>query len=321
MRFEFMALWVLLGTCGLHWITVCLLIRWVRATEKPLVWNLLGLAVSLLAIQSTYTLYVQLIEVSSPGLNLINEVLGLLVAGLMLGGIMLLSPFLRMVQRNKELLAVIDERNVIIHQFHERIARSLRQVQIAMEVGKPINFIIEQVAELSNMLQIFLEDLKAGVLLGKKFEVALKTLVDDLNQQGSFPISVEFDSSLEDHISHEQGIELLHILREAIHNSVQYSQAKKGQVLVRMTDTQIVLEVSDNGKGFEVDLVGAQGHGIGNMVSRAKQIGARLKVHSQPHKGVAVIIELPMKGQSSNGTYSVSTSTPAKNVGQKVSVG
>jgi len=285
------------------------------------VWNLLGRAVSLLAIQSTYTLYVQLIEVSSPGLNLINEVLGLLVAGLMLGGIMLLSPFLRMVQRNKELLAVIDERNVIIHQFHERIARSLRQVQIAMEVGKPINFIIEQVAELSNMLQIFLEDLKAGVLLGKKFEVALKTLVDDLNQQGSFPISVEFDSSLEDHISHEQGIELLHILREAIHNSVQYSQAKKGQVLVRMTDTQIVLEVSDNGKGFEVDLVGAQGHGIGNMVSRAKQIGARLKVHSQPHKGAAVIIELPMKVQSSNGTYSVSTSTPAKNVGQKVSVG
>jgi nitrate/nitrite-specific signal transduction histidine kinase len=267
---EPIGLWILIGTCFLHWGTVVVLIRRVRETEKPLAWNLLGLAVSVLAMQQSYGLYLQMVELNPPMLIVPKEMLGLLVAGLMLGGTVMLGPILKILQRNKELLAVIDERNVIICQFHDRIVRTLRQVQIAMEVGKPTNFIIEQVAEMSKMLQVFLEDLKAGVLLGSKFEIALKTLVEDLSKDGAFPISVHVDSAIEDSISFDQGSELLHILREAIHNSLQYSHAKKGKVSVRVTETQILLEVSDNGTGFEFDLVGAQGHGLGNMALRAK---------------------------------------------------
>ena len=319
MGLDSIELLILLGTSILHWTTVCILVRWIQLSEKPLAWNLLGFAVSVLAIQSSYSVYVQFYEGNPAGLNLLNAILGLMVAGLVLGGIVSLFPILRMVKRNKELLEVIEERNVIIFRFHERIARSLRQTQIALEVGKPINFIIQQVAELSNGLKVFLEDLQAGVLLGKNFEIALKTLVEDLTQQGSFPIAVEFDASIEDHISHEEGIELLHILREAIQNSVQYSGAKRGKVIVNLTETQIVFEVSDNGKGFEVDLVGAQGHGLGKMVIRAKEIGARLKIHSQPNKGTAVIIELPLKGQPPNEAPAVLPSP--HHAGQSVSVG
>ncbi len=320
MAVEPMVLWVLIGTCLLHWVTVAVLIRRVRETEKPLAWNLLGLAVSVLAMQQTYGLYLQFIEPNPPMLSMLKEMLGLLVAGLMLGGIVMLSPILKILQRNKELLEVIDERNIIICQFHDRIARTMRQVQMAMEVGKPTHFIIEQVAEMSKMLKVFLEDLKAGVLLGNKFEVALKTLVEDLSQEGAFPFSVHVDPTIEDSISYDQGAELLHILREAIQNSVQYSQAKKGKVVVKVTETQILLEVSDNGKGFEFDLVGAQGHGLGNMAIRAKQIGARLKIQSQPNKGTSIVIELPRNENSFNGKYSLSSSKPSAEA-QKVPVG
>jgi len=321
MGIEPMALWVLIGTCLLHWVTVAVLIRRVRETEKPLAWNLLGLAVSVLAMQQTYGLYLQFMELNPPALNMPKEILGLLVAGLMLGGVVMLSPILKILQRNKELLEVIDERNLIICQFHDRIFGTLRQVQISMEVGKPTNFIIEQVAEVLKMLQVFLEDLKAGVLLGNKFEVALKTLVEDLSREGSFPFSVHVDPTIEDSISYDQGAELLHILREAIQNSVQYSQAKKGKVLVKVEETQILLEVSDNGKGFEFDLVGAQGHGLGNMAIRAKQIGARLKIQSQPNKGTSIVIELPRDEKSSNGTYSLSSSKLSAETAQKVPAG
>jgi len=321
MGVEPMAMWILIGTCLLHWGTVTVLIRRVRETEKSLVWNLLGLAVSVLAMQQTYGLYLQVMELNPPVLNVPEEILGLLVAGLMLGGIVMLSPILKILQRNKELLEVIDERNVIICQFHDRIFGTLRQVQIAMEVGKPTNFIIEQVAEVLKMLQVFLEDLKAGVLLGNKFEVALKTLVEDLSREGSFPFFVHVDPTIEDSISYDQGAELLHILREAIQNSVQYSQAKKGKVLVKVAETQILLEVSDNGKGFELDLVGAQGHGLGNMAIRAKQIGARLKIQSQPYKGTSIVIELPRNEKSSNGSYSLSSSKLSAETAQKVPVG
>jgi len=302
MGVESIALWVLIGICILHWSTVAVLIRRVQETEKPLAWNLLGLAVSVLAMQQTYGLYLQFGDLNPTQLSVVKELLGLLVAGLMLAGIVMLSPILKILQRNKELLEVIEERKVIICNFHDRIARTLRQVQIAMEVGKPANYIIEQVEEMSKMLQVFLEDLKAGVLLGNKFEIALKTLVEDLSKEGAFPISVHVDPLIEDSISYDQGSELLHILREAIKNSVQYSQAKKGKVSVTVSETQMVLEVSDNGTGFEFDLVGAQSHGLGNMAMRARHIGASLKVNSQANKGTTILIELPRHAHSSNAT-------------------
>ena len=41
------------------------------------------------------------------------------------------------------------------------------------------------------------------------------------------------------------------------------------------------------------------------MARRAKEIGARLKVHSQPNKGTAIVIEIPRKATSSNDANSV----------------
>ncbi|MCW5782130.1 MAG: hypothetical protein KIT39_02340 [Nitrospirales bacterium] len=313
--------WVLLATCLMHWLTVFLLLRRIRSTENPMVWNLLGAAVGLLAIQKTYGVSIQFLEILTPSLNFVSTWLGFVIAGLLLGGIIRLSPFLYLLQRNKELLAVIEERNVIILHFHERIARALHKIQMSMEVGRPTTFIIEQVAEMSEMLQVFLENLKAGVLLGNKFEVALKTLIEDLSREASFPILVYVDPSCEDHLSREQGTQLLHIVREAVRNSVQYSCAKRGQVSAKMTPTNAVIEVSDNGKGFEVDLVGAQGHGLGNMVNRAKKIGARLKIHSQPSKGTSVFIEVPLNEASFDRKYSASIVDASLNADKNIHVG
>ncbi|MBA3964176.1 MAG: hypothetical protein H0X47_00060 [Nitrospirales bacterium] len=219
--------WVLLATCLMHWLTVFLLLRRVRSTENTLVWNLLNVAVGLLAIQKTYGISIPYLELNPPPLSFVSTWLGFVVAGLLLAGIVRLSPFLYLLERNKELLAVIEERNVIILHFYERIARALQKIQMAIEVGRPTNCIIEQVAEMSEMLQVFLENLKAGVLLGNKFEVALKTLVEDLSREASFPILVRVDPSCEDHLSREQGAQLLHIVREAVRNSLQYIRTRR----------------------------------------------------------------------------------------------
>ena len=88
----------------------------------------------------------------------------------------------------------------------------------------------------------------------------------------------------------------------------------------KLTDTDIILEVSDNGKGFEVDLVRAQGYGLGNMVNRAKKINARLKVHSQISKGTSVVIEVPLNGKPSDSNHSVSSLPSSLDPVRKISV-
>lgn len=308
MILDSVAFWTLASSAVFLCGAVLLLMHGVRRAEKPLVWNILGLTILILTCHVSYQLYSSI--TGGRALSLTHGVFQLTVALGLLASVVLCRPFFNLHRRNRELLAVIEERNVIIHQFHERIARALRQVQIALEVGKPAHFIVDQVAELNKILQVFLEDLKAGVLLGNKFEVALKTLVDDLSQQCPFPISIQVDASAVQNLSYDVGTELLHITREAVKNCVEHSKAKKGWVIVRKTESTLTVEVADNGQGFEVDLVGAQGHGLGNMVLRAKNINARLKVNSQPKKGTAVLIEIPLVEKPSNGTQ-----TPSKTSG------
>ena len=319
MQFESLLFGLLVATCLVHWVTVYLLMHRVQATEQPVVWKLLGLAIGLLAIQHSYMVVVHFTEVNPPALSGVSGGLNLLVAGLLLGGIVRLGSFLYLLQRNKELLAVIDERNISIRHFHEGMARALHQMHLATEVGKPAN-VSEQIAEMSQAHQAFLEALKDGVLLGNNFEVAIKTLVDDLTQNSLLPFRVQFDPSCEDKIPREQGTELLHILREAIRNSVQYSQAKKGLVSVKVMASDLVLEVSDNGVGFEVDLVQAQGRGLGHMVNRAQKIGARLKIQSQPYKGTSVLLEVPFHGKPPEISQIYSPSKASLDARQKVLV-
>jgi len=305
----------------MYWSTMGVLMYRVRHSEKPLIWNLWGLAIGILALQSTYKWYLQVAGEFIGPLSLVTEGLSVLVASCFLVSAILAAPFLLLPKRNRELLDVIEERNVIIHNFHERIAGALRQVQIAMEVGKPIQYIIEQVAELSHILKVFLEDLKAGVLLGNKFEVALKTLVEDLCPEPSFSVVVQVDTAAVENMSYDLGCELLHIVREAVKNCVTHSETKKVWVVVKKTESARILEISDKGKGFEVDLVGAQGHGLGSMVARAKKIDARLKIHSQIHKGTTVLIEVPLREDPSTEVYhskkGVSTGSSVYSVGTK----
>ena len=312
MSFDSMAFWLLTASGMTYWGTMFLLMYRVRQSEKPLIWNLWGLAIGILAFQSSYKWYLQVAGDPSPSLSLVTEGLSMLVASCLLLSAVLAAPFLRLPKRNRELLDVIEERGVIIHNFHERIASALRQVQMAMEVGKPIQFIIEQVSEISRILHVFLEDLKAGVLLGNKFEVALKTLVEDLCPEPEFSMSIHVDPAAVDNMSYDVGCELLHIVREAVKNCVAHSGAKKVWVIVKKTDSARVLEISDKGKGFEVDLVGAQGHGLGSMVARAKKIDARLKIHSQLHKGTSVLIEVPLKEETPTGVYQAKQGASSK---------
>jgi two-component sensor histidine kinase len=315
MNLESLLFGLVVATCLLHWGTVYLLVRRIQATEQSLVWKLLCFATGLLAIHQFYLVMAQFIEVNPPTLSGVSVGLNLLVAGLLFGGIVESKSFLHLLQRNKELLAVIDERNESICQFHEGMGRALHRLQLAMAVGNSAN-LSDQIEDLLNTHHAFVEALKDNVLLGNNFEVALKTLVDDVTGNSLVPFRVQFDQSCEEKISREQGTELLHILREAIRNSVQYSQAKKGLVSVKMMASDLVLEVSDNGVGFEVDLVRAQGRGLGQMVNRAQKIGARLKIQSQPYKGTSVLLEVPSHGKPGEISQIYS---PSK-AGQKVLV-
>jgi signal transduction histidine kinase len=87
--------------------------------------------------------------------------------------------------------------------------------------------------------------------------------------------------------------QLFAIGREALANVRRHAGATAAQVRVEARGEQVVVEVCDNGRGFDPG-DGQPGHfGLESMRSRAAEIGARLTIASAPGSGTAVRVRVP----------------------------
>ena len=81
---------------------------------------------------------------------------------------------------------------------------------------------------------------------------------------------------------------LFRITIEALNNALKHAQARSVQIVIRCFPARVELEVSDNGKGFELDNVNIGGMGLGNMSARAEELGGALTIQSNPGQGTKV---------------------------------
>jgi signal transduction histidine kinase len=83
---------------------------------------------------------------------------------------------------------------------------------------------------------------------------------------------------------------LYQILQEGVDNAVQHSGCSAIEIAVKSTRTGTILEVRDNGRGFDpADLVsGRRGLGLLSMEHYAAQAGLELTISSAPETGTTV---------------------------------
>lgn len=84
------------------------------------------------------------------------------------------------------------------------------------------------------------------------------------------------------------------ITGEAVTNAVRHAQALHLDVDVRATDGMLIVQVRDDGVGFDRATV-RPGIGLASMQERAREIGGELTVSSVQACGTNVILELPIE--------------------------
>ncbi len=87
---------------------------------------------------------------------------------------------------------------------------------------------------------------------------------------------------------------LLLIAKEAVNNSVKYSDAVKVMIEFKFDGSSFFMKIRDNGKGFSADTNKA-GYGFRSMRSRAEKIGASVSIVGEPGSGVIVDVMLKLK--------------------------
>ena len=133
-------------------------------------------------------------------------------------------------------------------------------------------------------------------------------MLDQLGLDGAIVETVEHTSSLirqdivteltapASSLTDGQRTAVLRVAQEALQNVRKHAAATNVSVTTRLDDDDWVLEVRDDGKGFDVGAVAARGRrnfGLQFMRERAELIGARFDVRSRPDGGTVVRLAIP----------------------------
>ncbi|HVE16155.1 MAG TPA: sensor histidine kinase [Chthoniobacterales bacterium] len=96
-------------------------------------------------------------------------------------------------------------------------------------------------------------------------------------------------------VSSDMRHNLILAIKEAVNNAVRHSGASCIELNASFAYGRFVIEVSDDGKGFDPDTI-IEGYGLANLHKRMKDLGGECLVERRQPQGTRVILEAPLGG-------------------------
>jgi len=109
-------------------------------------------------------------------------------------------------------------------------------------------------------------------------------------------IDVDIDFSITNqagNLSMEVRRNIFLIVKETLHNITKHAQAKHVIIKLRVERGMLIIEIKDNGKGFDKHKPSSR-NGLRNMTSRATEVGGTFEIKSEIGKGSEIILSVPM---------------------------
>jgi nitrate/nitrite-specific signal transduction histidine kinase len=211
----------------------------------------------------------------------------------------------RLYQKAQE-LAVIEERNRLARDLHDSVTQALYGVTLFGEAaGRLIdtgNFSLaaKHLQELQTTAQealremrLLIFELRPSTLDEDGLTAALQARLEAVEGRTGLETTFEVVGK-EERLRPEIEEGLYRIAQEALNNALKHAHAQSVHLYLCQEKPKIVLEVSDDGVGFDPSATRQQGgFGLRGMEERAARIGSALKVESQPGAGTRVRVEVP----------------------------
>lgn len=149
--------------------------------------------------------------------------------------------------------------------------------------------------ELSDV-RSYISQLRPPLLDQLGLEGAIRDTVEHIRAQSGLEISCDLTGSAE-HLGPAEQTVVLRVAQEALQNVRKHALAAHAWVATRMEPPVWVLEIRDDGRGFDMGALAARGRrnfGLQFMQERAGLIGAQFEVRSRAEGGTAVRLTIPM---------------------------
>jgi signal transduction histidine kinase len=198
-----------------------------------------------------------------------------------------------------------DERLQIAGYLHDDLAQVLFRLSLQVDIARKLldkgdvddvrmqlDKIRESKQETSDRIRALIRDLHRSPLGARGLAESLESFTDEVGRDSH----IQFHRDVQD-IELPAPIALLvfHIAREGIMNAVKHADPTDVSVSVTEQGEDIVLQLDDNGSGFDAGAPGPEGHyGMAMMRERAKVGGGSFHVRSAVGEGTTITVRFPI---------------------------
>jgi len=216
---------------------------------------------------------------------------------------------------NARRLAVLEERDRIGMDLHDGVIQSIYGVGLSLENARLLvhedpksadGRLLKAMDDLNRTIRDirnYILDLRPRQLRGETLVDGLEHLVNEFKQNNKLEIVLagpknEFLTDL----PQSNAKALFHICQDALANISKHANASKITIDLWATAERVLLEVSDNGKGFDAESISRTvGHGLANMQTRVSSVSGDLDISSIPGEGTSILAWVPRSAPAQQG--------------------
>ena len=141
-------------------------------------------------------------------------------------------------------------------------------------------------------LRNYIFGLRPGALADRQLDEALRGIAKEFEERTGVITVVDVDAYVASELS-SAAADLVQLTREALSNVGRHAEAATCRVSLRREGDAAVLEVDDDGKGFDPS-AGSAGMGLPNLRDRARALGGELTLDAAPGRGTLVRVAIPL---------------------------
>jgi len=200
-------------------------------------------------------------------------------------------------------LAALEERQKLARELHDSVSQALYGIALGAHTARTLlerdpGLVAEPLAYILSLAKAGLAEMRALIFELRPESLETEGLVSAISKQAAavqarHDVPVETDMCEEPDLPLKAKQELYRVAQEALHNIIKHAGASRVNVRLGRTAEVIILEIRDNGRGFD-PLGSFPGHlGLRSMQERVSHLGGRLQIESAPGQGTHILTQVP----------------------------
>ncbi len=200
-----------------------------------------------------------------------------------------------------KVVAVAEERGRLARDLHDSVTQTLYSASLVAEalpqvwesnpteMKEHLTIILQLIRGALAEMRTLLLELRPETLEKANLATLLRQLGNALTGQTQIPVQITVIGQ-PPALPPEVKIGLFRIAQEIFNNISKHTHATEVNVNFKNLTNQVILQVQDNGRGFDPAAVAPERLGLRIMQERANDIGASLELQSKPGQGTRVSI-------------------------------